>query len=612
MKPIPLLLHHFWLIVLISLLTIALPARADLIPDTPYRIYFSHNRDENELKQWLDYSFHFGQGFELRTRQNHEERYNATLQRQETRLNTAWQLEKMVLDSLWIAFKLNGSRIIDDREAGTFSAAYKSTTTRKNAATAFSYRPLTSLAVQAELGYDDDDYDRTTDTISPEDNGGYISGKLTTEFEPLAQVETAFEISSYRNNRDVRQNIEHIFSGRATYYSLSWLPGVQWQGQQSYSRYDFPSSTGLERRRINESDHRLALNSAPWRGLALDWSGHFSFSEVNYDSLLDVVSVDRKDYERTRYDTAFNAIYRWSDRLATAFSYTVDQLERDYRVSNINDVEILQQQLNGQMRFRFWETDSLRLSAIYDLVQHTYRDSNSHADRDVLSQSYVAAWSRIFRQVFRLALKAGFSETHLVNLSRFASANNHRSTTYQLIPEVAYVSPHSLRIVQSLEMNANYIIYDFADVNRINANDRLIRRFSYRADVQMPLGSKLRPRITYRYEPQDNGSYRYNPEHDQRLYQPGREQLTDVLAVELVYQMLPYVRFTPHYAFQESRLWSLNADERELVSSRRQESLGLRLDYTTHRVLVEAFATHISRADLPNYWHAECAMRVRF
>ncbi len=577
-----------------------------------YSVNFSHDRDENEFRHYLNYRFKLGNRLALSTSQDHRERYNATLKRKETHLNLHWQMQRMIADSIWINLKLSGSRTIDDRLKSQFSSAYKSTTTRKSIASAFTYKPVTSLYMIAEIGYDSDHYDRTGETIRPWDTGSYLSGKVISELEWRDDFQTRLNLSTYRNFRDVREHIEHMLSGQANYYSRSGLPNLQWAFRQLYSSYNFPGGSGLERRKINDSDHQLTMTGAPFTDFSYHCSGHINFTGFDYDSVFNVISIDRKDYKKEIYDVAFEFFYRWNRQVSSELSFLWDRLERDYDLSNINDAVILRRKVSAQIRYNFSRKDTIRVAHVYDVVQHTYRDSNSHADRDVVNKNITAGWTHYFFNLLRFNLRVGLTETHLINISRFVSANNHRSTNYLMYPGFTYLSPGGLIIGQSLEMNANYIVYDFLTDDLINPNDRLIRRFSYRSLVVLPLGDKLRPEITYRYEPQDNGGYLYNPDRDKRLYQPNREKLTDVLSIRVKYQMLSFVSVEPYYIFQESRLWDLSDHGKNLVTNRKQKSLGLRVDYQSALVKMEAFASHVFRKDLPDYWHVECTMSVRF
>ncbi|OQY26717.1 MAG: hypothetical protein B6244_12850 [Candidatus Cloacimonetes bacterium 4572_55] len=554
------------------------------------------------------------------TDQSRQEESNTTLKREGTRWKIDWRLSRMIADSLRFNLKLAGSRITDKRKQTAYSAAYRSTTAHRTAGFTLDYRHKKHLSLTGEIGYDDDSYDRPGDEIQSNDRGRYMKGELAFQMSRNDQLESELLFSAYRSYRDIRRNVERKVRGSIDYWSWSAIPNAAWEFEFFYSEYDFPGSGGIERRTIRLADHQCTLSGSPLSGIVYEGAAHYRHNSADYDSVSYVVGINRKDYERTQYDLNGSLRFRWKDRAFVSLSGLIDWQDRDYNRSHINDLETFRRRAAGRIVYEFAQSDTLLFTGTYELLQHTCPDSNSRSDRDVVNWGGSASWAHHFLGSFRYHFKANIIETHLINLSRFSSAGNHRSISYKLSSRLIYQRMTGLTLKQSLELDANYIIYDFPTLNagdplqesKINLNDQLIRRFSYISEARFDFGQYFELKLAYRYEPQDHGGYRYSLPENERFYQPNREQLTDVLTARLKYRIDPALTVEPFYSFQESRLWGLSGSDRLPISKREQQNIGLRLRYNTKSVHLQAYLNRIVRRYLPNYWLTECVMTLYF
>ncbi len=591
---------------------IGTPLRAwgQLAESPVYQASYSHDRDENAFAQSFRRAFLLNQKVLLTADHRHEARYNTTLRRQENRIYLDWQLGYSWRDSLRVLFKLNGSYLTDKRLSGQQAPAYRATTSRRNAAAVLIYQPLRRLTVEGEVGYDADYYDRPDDTVQAADNGLGLRLRALSDLTWRETVEAQLDVQMQRSFREIRRQERDNLSGRVTVAAgHGWRPDMNWNFSHGREIYDYPGVIGLERRETIEAQHQLTISGKISDDFIYEARGRFVLSRVNYDSLRQAPNPDRNDVRRRQYEAAADLRYRWAGHEALDLSFSRSWSLRDYDRSSLNDATIDQTTLAIKSRWFLTRQDTLEIRGSLDLVQHSYPEINARIDRDVLSRALSGQWAHYIRQTLRLTLQSGISETHLISLSRFLSANNHRSTTYTLQPEIAYLPINHWRITQRFEAIANYMIYDFVG---LNTDDRLVRWFGAISTVEIPLRSWLLPRLTYRYEPQDQGGFRYNPERGKRLYQPARSQLLNIASVEVKYLLFGALELTPSYIFQETKLRTRVAQKWKPVSRRHQESFGIRANYLTQRLQLTGFATHIQRRGLSDYWQVECSLGAFF
>ncbi len=129
--------------------------------------------------------------------------------------------------------------------------------------------------------------------------------------------------------------------------------------------------------------------------------------------------------------------------------------------------------------------DSINFDYSMSLLQYDTPSEQNYDDRDELNILAGINYSRIFSPFLRMSLQFDFQLTHLVFLKAQRSALNNINRILRFNPKIEYRIGR-LMINPSLEVLANYTVYDFEDISP-GINSFSFRQFAYRDSMAFRL-----------------------------------------------------------------------------------------------------------------------------
>ena len=269
-----------------------------------------------------------------------------------------------------------------------------------------------------------------------------------------------------------------------------------------------------------------------------------SYKEYLIDEDLTGVSKNLKELQ---IDVAFNVKYS-SDDIFQDLTFKINSRDEDNYIENkydINDTELnrlqnlenrrdnitMRNSIVSGTKWRINRYNSLDLDYNISLLRYDTPSPDNNDDRDEFSSILKLTYAKQFSNHLTLDLIGEYHLNHLVFIKSARSALNNKNRILKFSP-VVHINYKKFAMEPSIEVLANYTVYDFEDINP-NVRSFSFRQISYKDSLRVNITNKLKlkTRLLYRYF--ERGilywdSFKETPQSS------NRELLTDLLLLDQV------------------------------------------------------------------------------
>lgn len=188
--------------------------------------------------------------------------------------------------------------------------------------------------------------------------------------------------------------------------------------------------------------------------------------------------------------------------------------------------------LSAKFNLRLSESD--RVSAFFSSSRFQYDtpDTNNFDDRDELRLNSRLTYYHLFNKSLKLKLNIGVNLYHMVYIYGERSADNNWNRIFRLNPTVVYSAGKRFRLSQSFEVLANYVDYDYEEM------DSAIRSFVFRKFA-------VYDSLTWRFSRQTSFSMDYRlqlEENGQMLWDKWSEKVISTRRNQWLHLFVHYTR----------------------------------------------------------------------
>jgi hypothetical protein len=274
-----------------------------------------------------------------------------------------------------------------------------------------------------------------------------------------------------------------------------------------------------------------------------------SFLSYYYGRTSQVVSLTQANNytEGRNYEVNFEK--NFIKRFRLLFGYKYNWGQQDFRGEVLDQLTKL-----GEFSFNFvgeiTDNDTVSFDGIMGVTSYYGLRSPSQNERDVQTQIYNAKYRHRFSPYFAGEIRGAFSNFHQIYISGLNSANNNENKTYLLQAAFDWLPFTGIKLDQTFEIQANYIMYDYVP-NLIDTPNRIFRRGASETRFTFKLRDNLDivPGYIYRYE--DYGKLIYQEDNWQMA--TGWDRRYHALDLKLGYRPVPKFYLEPQYAWELKR-----------------------------------------------------------
>ncbi len=293
------------------------------------------------------------------------------------------------------------------------------------------------------------------------------------------------------------------------------------------------------------------------------------------------------------FDISNTLILRWrGDRLGAAFEVDAEEQQVTYDITDSTAFSPFSRPFSGlgydliqkrvrlaqRVQYRVSQRDSLRFYFELEKLEYTNTSEISPDTHD--EQRWQAAfvhWRRLspFLQ-FRWQMIAFLK--HFVYIDPSLSARNNWSRLLQLQPVIVFEPGNGIVFQQKAGVRAQYVTYDFDEMLTVR-NSYAIREFFIDDSLAVPLNSRIRLLLHYKFEIEEIGSLRWETfsSRPRSLWQ------NHWFTLNIVRQTQASWRFAAGAIFYQQTRWRYRDGpggelERDLLGS--HVSLGPTLDFS--------------------------------
>lgn len=156
------------------------------------------------------------------------------------------------------------------------------------------------------------------------------------------------------------------------------------------------------------------------------------------------------------------------------------------------------------LKSRFTVRDSASVYFSINRFQYDTPDTTNFDDRDELRINTRATFSHWFNPALKAELLASVNLYHMVYIFGERSADNNWNRIFLLRPMLEYEPSETFRLFQSFEVLANYVDYDFEDVN-VTTRSFVFRKFAMTDSLRLKVLPHTWLLLDYRLQLEENG-----------------------------------------------------------------------------------------------------------
>ena len=240
--------------------------------------------------------------------------------------------------------------------------------------------------------------------------------------------------------------------------------------------------------------------------------------------------------------------------------------------------------LSVRAGWRFFSTDSLSISSSIQRFRYDTPDLENYDDRDELRFWLDFVELHRFSPALTLRLSLHLNLHHFVYIYGQKSANNNWSRILRYGSTVFWQPNPRWRFVQSAEVLANYVDYDFESVFP-SVRSFLYRKFRLEDSTRVELTERTSLHFHYRLELDENGKFLWAQWLEQKLI----DRQSHAFTISLRYQPWPSFSISPGYTLyaRKGNRYEQGADrsqQKEVMQDFRSRGPVLRVVYISDRL----------------------------
>jgi hypothetical protein len=233
--------------------------------------------------------------------------------------------------------------------------------------------------------------------------------------------------------------------------------------------------------------------------------------------------------------------------------YAWNRSSQDYEGVDLDQKTELGE-LSFQGKIRISQNDSLSSDLLFGVTSYTNPNIGSNReDRDQKTFLFNGRYSHIFNPLFTAGLTGGVNSFHQIYVSGIQSANNNQNNTYILSPFANWKLFDPLTLLQSFEIQANYITFDFDRSSKSPTRNRIFRRATSRTDFRVVISDRLAWEQSYLYRYEDYGQLFWNDGWQQALSWDRRR---NGLESRLIYSPDQILKVTPFFSWEKTNSYN--------------------------------------------------------
>ncbi|MBN2357682.1 hypothetical protein JXO59_16330, partial [candidate division KSB1 bacterium] len=194
--------------------------------------------------------------------------------------------------------------------------------------------------------------------------------------------------------------------------------------------------------------------------------------------------------------------------------------------------------------------DSLFYYTSISRFQYDTPDTNNFDDRDELRINSKLVWAHTLRPSLRCEIHASVNFYHMVYIYGERSADNNWNRIIRLRPIVTFAPHRSFKWVQSFEVLANYVDYDFEEMD-VRTKSFVFRKFAYDDSMRISFSPRTSALIDYRLQLEENGELFWDAWKERLL----TTRTSHWLQVRLSYASSAVLQWSPGYTFYSRDEW---------------------------------------------------------
>jgi len=576
----------------------------DTLAISQYTITYSRYRDVSSLEQNLNFGKRQNERLTFSTNSSLSGNRNETLSRDQENRSIFLEAQYSFLPQLKMGINTQGSTTSDQ------GASYKNKNMRNILSTSFTFTPWQNFTFFKAEGIVLDRYQRTSPALSDYDqkNEGRTS-ELSAQLKfNLSQTPISL---SYRESKQAQemtfnQNQTWSTSGEASFGSGK----LSLEGGANRIRQSYPLEGEVEETKKFRQEYATATyDLTPWTNLQGTFVTSLSRSEARYEaSDLNPDSPLKNNRVEGGY---FTSIIRYTPQENLNFMIHLKraQLKSTYGMS-FNDETSDLKDFKVSLFYKLKSGGSLDFVRSLRLTTYDFSHPYNFNTRDILMEETSVRF--IFPLSFRTKLSTllGVKEDHLVYIPREMSANNKKTSSYELAPTLEFNPFSFLNLSQSFSLKADYVVYDF-----VRDKSMLLRTEVISTKARFFRMGKPILNFEHTFLSQDQGGYIY--QDITRTWGYRKEQRRDQHTLNLSFFIQPttYLTFSPRYGIQSIQRWEyrfdsgLNGMRKFELSKTIQQDFAFRTDWKIgqHSSLA-TFLAKTLRKDEESYWEIKISL----
>lgn len=299
----------------------------------------------------------------------------------------------------------------------------------------------------------------------------------------------------------------------------------------------------------------VAINLPASLKLRANADAHLSRYLYRYSIIDEATSPQRDNFGRGNgYKLGLES--RGGYTSTALITYSWSKSKQDYQGVELDqNTEVGELSFQGKVRLS--ERDSVSTDIFFGVTSYSNPNIGLYRqDRDQKAIIVNGRGSHTFSRFFKAGVTGGASSFHQIYISGAQSANNGRNDTYILTPFAEWKLSKSLNIIQSVEIQANYITFDF-DRKKLATRNRIFRRATSRTDFRFTFSPELawEQAIIYRYE--DYGQLIWDEGWQQAMSWDRRKS---GLETKFIYSPVNSFRIAPFFGWEKTNDYTHSVD----------------------------------------------------
>jgi hypothetical protein len=191
-------------------------------------------------------------------------------------------------------------------------------------------------------------------------------------------------------------------------------------------------------------------------------------------------------------------------------------------------------------------------------------------ERDMQTQIYTGRFKHVFNQYLWGELKGIFSDFHQIYIRSVNSASNNQNQTYLVNSTFGWDLFDAFSLIQSWEIQANYITYDY-DRQTINTRNQIFRRSSSNTKLTWRISPAFTFISGYMYRYEDYGKLYWNENNWQQA--TGWDRRYHRIELKADYKLMKIFYFEPTHIWELRKEYNHSFVDNRVIRQRKNRDL---------------------------------------